>query len=226
MSATGDDREGKFESDVRRFWLHWCGGDEREGGVAGDDPQWRCMYAVVCGLQSERGLMTEAGDDPASEVSIPVSIVKAFLFAVVLAVFSAAAKAQEIEYASAPSPDRKTPRRRAHHCSYIRLRGYDVDLQAVQRNDEDEAAVVENDGDIHATYDLISNFWNAIILRALDAIALPGREITSTSDFVCDSKAMDSRAEIPSQEGSPNSITAHGKKHLAKLTEFSGQFDL
>nr|GMD08079.1 uncharacterized protein LOC109191529 [Ipomoea batatas] len=40
----------------------------------------------------------------------------------------------------------------------LRLRGYDVDLQAVQTNDEDEAAVAENDGDIHATYDLISNF--------------------------------------------------------------------
>nr|GMD82664.1 uncharacterized protein LOC109191529 [Ipomoea batatas] len=93
----------------------------------------------------------------------------------------------------------------------LRLRGYDVDLQAVQTNDEDEAAVAENDGDIHATYDLISNFWNAIVLRILDAIALPGREITSTSDFVCDSKAMDSRAEILSQEGSPNNITAHGR---------------
>lgn len=29
------------------------------------------MYAVVCGLQSERGLMTKAGDGLASEVSIP-----------------------------------------------------------------------------------------------------------------------------------------------------------
>nr|GMD13242.1 hypothetical protein Iba_chr07aCG11060 [Ipomoea batatas] len=63
-------REGIFATGVDGR-LHWCGGNGREGGVAGDSRQWRCMYAVVCGLQSERGSMTEGGDGLASKVSVP-----------------------------------------------------------------------------------------------------------------------------------------------------------
>nr|GMC92342.1 hypothetical protein Iba_chr05aCG10140 [Ipomoea batatas] len=71
-------REGIFATDVDGR-LHWCGGDGREGGAAGDGQRWRCMYSVVCGLQSERGSMAEGGDGHrwrrssglASEVSVP-----------------------------------------------------------------------------------------------------------------------------------------------------------
>ncbi|XP_031111076.1 kinesin-like protein KIN-5D [Ipomoea triloba] len=72
-----------------------------------------CLQKAKMGAQqwnnAQRSLLNLEEVNVASvhEIVREVSIVKAFLFAVVLAVFSADAKAHKIGFAPAPSPDRK-----------------------------------------------------------------------------------------------------------------------
>ncbi|XP_031127482.1 uncharacterized protein LOC116029571 [Ipomoea triloba] len=109
----------------------------------------------------------------------------------------------------------------------LKLKGVDkaqdeVDTGATgsPENGEDEVAVDGNDNDTHATYDLISNFGNAIVLRArCDSSTRYARSPARQTSFVIPKLRTLSRSE-----GSPNTTTAHGQKHLAESTGFSGQF--